>query len=103
MLSPFRSKSGRNQPSTSRFIFGQAKCMRCLIKPPDGYGAAYIDFRSQEIGLAAAMSGDERMIAAYVQGDPYLAFAKQAGFAPDDATKSSISSYEIAANRLCSG
>ena len=89
MLSPFRSKSGRNQPSTSRFIFGQAKCMRCLIKPPDGYGAAYIDFRSQEIGLAAAMSGDERMIAAYVQGDPYLAFAKQAGLAPDDATKSS--------------
>ena len=89
MLSPFRSKTGRNQPSGSRFIFGQAKCMRCLIKPPEGYGAAYVDFGSQEIGLAAALSGDERMIAAYVQGDPYLAFAKQAGLAPHDATKSS--------------
>src|SRR5258708_4787083 len=89
MLSPFRSVTGRNQPSTSRFIFGQAKCMRCLIKPEEGYGAAYIDFKSQEIGLAAALSGDERMIAAYVAGDPYLTFAKQAGLVPDDATKDS--------------
>ena len=89
MLSPFRSVTGRNQPSTSKFIFGHAKCVRCLIKPEEGTGAAYIDFKCQEIGLAAALSGDERMIAAYLEGDPYLAFAKQAGLVPEDATKDS--------------
>ena len=50
--------------------------MRGLIRPPRGFGVAYIDFASQEVGLAAAYSGDGRMIAAYTSGDPYLAFAK---------------------------
>jgi DNA polymerase I-like protein with 3'-5' exonuclease and polymerase domains len=60
--------------------------MRGLIRPPKGYGLAYIDFAAQEVGIAAALSGDERMIAAYASGDPYLAFAKMAGLAPADAT-----------------
>ena len=33
------------------------------------------------------LSGDEAMQAAYRSGDPYLAFAKQAGLVPADATK----------------
>ena len=39
LLSPFRSKTGRNQPSNSRFIFGSAVWLRSLIKPAEGYGA----------------------------------------------------------------
>ena len=35
------------------------------------------------------MSGDERMIAAYQSGDPYIAFGKQCGKLPQDATKAS--------------
>ena len=61
--------------------------MRGLIRPPEGWGLAYIDFSSQEIGIAAALSGDERMIAGYVAGDPYLAFAKDAKLVPLEATK----------------
>ena len=50
---------------------------------------AYIDWSSQEFGIAAALSEDERMLEAYASGDPYLAFAKQAGAVPADATKQS--------------
>jgi hypothetical protein len=89
LLSPFSSQTGRNQPSNSRFIFGPSRWFRGLIKPPEGYGLAYIDFASQEIAIAAALSGDERMMEGYASGDPYLAFAKAARLAPADATKAS--------------
>jgi len=61
--------------------------LRGLIKPPVGYSVAYIDWKQQEFGIAAALSGDPNMIAAYQSGDPYLAFAKLAGAVPADATK----------------
>ena len=50
---------------------------------------AYVDWSQQEFGIAAALSGDTAMMNAYESGDPYLAFAKQAGVVPDDATKQS--------------
>jgi DNA polymerase-1 len=89
MLSPFRSKTGRNQPSTSRFIFGPSTWVRSLIQPTPGYSIAYLDWRSQEIAIAAALSGDERLWEAYKSGDPYMAFAIQTGLAPPGATKAS--------------
>jgi DNA polymerase-1 len=39
--------------------------------------------------VGAALSGDEAMLAAYASGDFYLAFARQAGAVPQDATKAS--------------
>ena len=60
---------------------------RGLIKPPLGHGIAYIDWSQQEFGIAAALSGDAAMQAAYKSGDCYLAFAKQASAVPQDATK----------------
>jgi DNA polymerase I len=89
ILSAFQARTGRNQPSNSRYIFGPSVWLRGLIKPPPGYGVAYIDWSQQEFGIAAALSGDTNMIAAYGSGDPYLAFAKQAGAVPADATKQS--------------
>jgi DNA polymerase I len=87
LLSPFRARTSRNQPSNSKFIFGPAVWLRSLIKPAEGYGVAYVDFEQQEFGIAAALSGDLAMQAAYQSGDPYLAFAKQAGAVPPEATK----------------
>lgn len=87
ILSAFRARSGRNQPSNTRFIFGPSVWLRGLIQPPPGHGIAYIDWAQQEFGIAAALSGDASMLDAYCSGDPYLAFAKQAGAAPADATK----------------
>jgi hypothetical protein len=79
LLSAFRSRTGRNQPSNSKFIFGPSVWLRGLIKPPQGYGLAYLDWSQQEFGIAAALSGDPAMFEAYSSGDPYLAFARQAG------------------------
>jgi hypothetical protein len=89
LLSAFRARTGRNQPSNSKFIFGPAVWLRGLIKPEQGRGLAYIDWSQQEFGIAAALSRDPAMMAAYQSGDPYLAFAKQAGAVPADATKKS--------------
>jgi DNA polymerase I-like protein with 3'-5' exonuclease and polymerase domains len=50
---------------------------------------AYVDWEQQEFGIAAALSGDSAMMHAYVSGDPYLAFALQAGAVPPGATKAS--------------
>lgn len=87
LLSPFSAKTGRNQPSTTKFIFGPAKWVRGLIKPEIGMSLAYCDWSSQEIAIAAALSGDELLWKAYESGDPYIAFAIQAGLAPPEATK----------------
>jgi len=87
ILSPFAAKTGRNQPSTTKFVFGPAKWVRGLIKPAEGMALAYCDWSSQEIAIAAALSGDELLWDAYHTGDPYLAFAIAAGLAPPDATK----------------
>jgi DNA polymerase family A len=89
ILSAFRSRSGRNQPSNAKFIFGPSVWVRGLIKPPPGYAVAYIDWSQQEFGIAGALSGDMAMMEAYASGDPYLTFAKQAGAVPADATKAS--------------
>ncbi len=87
LLSPFRARTGRNQPSNSKFIFGPSVWLRGLIRPPPGWGLAYVDWSQQEFGIAAALSGDPAMMAAYRSGDPYLAFAIQAGAVPKTATK----------------
>jgi DNA polymerase family A len=87
LLSAFRSRTGRNQPSNSKYIFGPSVWLRGLIKPPPGHGIAYVDWSQQEFGIAAALSGDTNMQAAYQSGDPYLTFGKQSGAVPEDATK----------------
>jgi len=87
MLSAFRSKMGRNQPSNSKFLFGPSCWLRSLIKPGSGRAVAYVDWSQQEFGIGAALSGDGNMMEAYSSGDPYLAFAKQANSVPSDATK----------------
>jgi DNA polymerase-1 len=88
-LNPFWTKTSRNQPSPRNFIFGAASWIRGLIKPPPGFGLCYMDYVQQEFGIAAALSGDPAMKAAYESGDSYLWFAKQTGAVPPDATKES--------------
>jgi hypothetical protein len=87
LLSAFASKTGRNQPSNAKYIFGPSVWLRGLIRPGPDWAVAYVDWEQQEFGIAAALSGDRAMIGAYTSGDPYLAFAKQASAVPSDATK----------------
>lgn len=85
-LRPFSSCTGRNQPSSKASVLGSAAWVRYLVRPAPGHALALIDWGQQEFGIAAALSGDSAMMAAYETGDPYLAFAIMAGAAPTDAT-----------------
>jgi hypothetical protein len=89
MLSLFGSKTSRNQPSNSKFIFGPAIWLRSLVKPGPGRAVAYVDWSAQELGVAAYLSGDPAMQEAYRSGDPYLFLARQVGAVPAWATKES--------------
>jgi hypothetical protein len=87
LLSTFRARTGRNQPSNSRFVFGPSCWLRSLIRPAPGRAVAYIDWSGQEYGIAAALSSDKAMQADYQSGDPYLAFGNRIGAVPAHATK----------------
>jgi DNA polymerase-1 len=86
-LNPFGSRTSRNQPSNTKFIFGPAVWLRdFLIQAKEGWGLAYLDWTGQEFGIAAALSNDPAMREAYESGDIYITFGKQAGVLPEWAT-----------------
>jgi len=86
-LNPFGSRTSRNQPSNSRFIFRMPVWLRdCLIRPEPAWGIAYLDWHCQEFGIASALSGDLAMQEAYQSDDVYIHFGKQAGLLPSCAT-----------------
>ena len=83
---PFRSITGRNQPRD--FIYCGPKWLRHLIVPEDpDHAIVYLDAVSEEIGIAAALSGDQAMRRMYESEDAHMAFAIMAGAAPPGATK----------------
>lgn len=88
ILGPWGTKTGRSQPSPARLVFASARWLRGgLIRPPPGRALAYIDWTAAEIGIAAALSRDANMMAAYRSGDVYFHFAKLAGRVPRDAVR----------------
>jgi DNA polymerase-1 len=86
LLGPYGSKTGRNQPSNSKFIFGPAKWTRFLIAPhrPDRV-LIHRDFAQEEPQIAAVLSGDGELLAACQSGDVYLGIARLLGFVPESA------------------
>lgn len=86
-LNGLGTATGRNAPPSKQFILAQSKWARALITPPPGMAISGIDYSSQEVAIAAALSGDKALKEAYESGDPYLTFAKQAGAVPRDATR----------------
>jgi DNA polymerase I-like protein with 3'-5' exonuclease and polymerase domains len=57
-----------------------------VAESPD-HVLVYVDYVAQEIGVAAALSGDPALRAVYEAEDCHMAFAVRAGAAPDGATK----------------
>ncbi len=70
------------------------------IKPEPGMALAYCDWSSQEIAIAAALSGDELLWKAYESGDPYFAFALKAVFAPEGQPRKTQKEIEKGFNPL---
>jgi DNA polymerase I len=87
LLGPYGSKTGRNQPSNSRYIFGPAKWIRFLITPSPGRALIHRDYKQQEVRIAAVVSGDVALLEACESGDVYLGIAEQLGFAPSEAVR----------------
>ena len=83
----FTAKTGRNSASTTEYIWFAVAALRHLIQAPPGYSFSSIDYSAQEFCIAAALSKDPLMLAAYSSGDPYLWFGKHVGLLPVWATK----------------
>jgi DNA polymerase I len=62
LLGPYGSKTGRNQPSNAKYVFGPAKWIRFLITPPPGRVLIHRDFCQQESRIAAVVSGDTALL-----------------------------------------
>ena len=84
-LFPFGTATGRNAHSKSIYNL-HAGVRSFMVFPPDKIGL-YLDWRTQEVGIAAALSGDEALKAAYAGGDVYHAFALDAGITADPDRK----------------
>jgi DNA polymerase family A len=87
-IMPFWTRSGRNQPRgrDKVFLLSLPSWLHGLIAPPAGWGMALLDWKAQEIGIVAGLSGDPALIADFKAGDPHMSFAIRAGLAPIGAT-----------------
>jgi DNA polymerase I len=86
-LLPFTTKTSRNAPPGRAFLFSNSAWMRGLIQPRKGRAVAYLDWKAQELRIAAHRSGDPELIALSQRPDPYLELGIAAGRAPEGATK----------------
>ena len=87
LLSPYGSKTGRNQPSVAQgFIYGMSTWFRPLIEDAtDSIVGA--DFSAEEIALQGYVSGDENFLKSYQDGDPYAWFSRYTGVMQANAIK----------------
>jgi hypothetical protein len=69
LLSPYATKTGRNAPSTTKFIFGMPAYFRGLIRPEPGKALAYVDWEQRELSVAV------RRLKAVALGDPVMPVA----------------------------
>lgn len=90
LLSGYKTKTARNAPGASEFIFGPAKWIRFLITPPPGSALIHRDYSQQEVRIAAVLSGDMELLKACEAGDVYLGIAEQLGFLRDGMAEAEI-------------
>jgi DNA polymerase I len=80
-LFPFCTATGRNAHAKSLYN-AHAGMRSFMIFPPDTIGV-YLDWRTQEVGVAAVQSGDVALMDAYCGGDIYHALALMCGLTKD--------------------
>ena len=82
---PFGTATGSNAHAKS--LFNAHARLRSFMLFPEGSIGVYFDWRTQEIGVAAALSGDEQLIEDYSSGDVYHALAVMCGLTNDTDIK----------------
>jgi DNA polymerase I len=76
-LFPFGTATGRNAHAKSPYNAHAG--MRSFMRFPTQSVGFYLDWRTQEVGVAAALSGDQTLIEDYRTGDVYHALARLCG------------------------
>jgi hypothetical protein len=84
-LFPFGTATGRNAHSKS--LYNAHAGMRSFMVTPPGKILVYLDWRTQEVAVAAAASGDQNLIDAYNAGDIYHTLALDSGLTKDPDRK----------------
>jgi DNA polymerase I len=97
-LFPFGTATGRNAHAKSPYNAHAG--MRSFMFFPPGTIGAYLDWRTQEVGIAAARSGDTGLMKAYWSGDIYHALALMCGFTDDPDPKHWKQSNPAMRNRM---
>lgn len=81
---PYGTKTGRNAPSSTSFLFLMPKWMRLLVNPRKGRYICDLDAHSEEVAIAAALYNDENKREVYRSADVYMKYAQLAGAYPKD-------------------
>jgi len=84
-LFPFGTATGRN--AHAKGLYNAHAGMRSLMVFPADTIGVYLDWRTQEVGIAAALSGDQALMDAYRGGDVYYALARNSGLTNDPDLK----------------
>jgi DNA polymerase I-like protein with 3'-5' exonuclease and polymerase domains len=84
-LFPFGTATGRNAQSKS--LYNAHASMRSFMMASERKILLYLDWRTQEVGVAAARSGDEQLAADYLAGDIYYALAKMCNLTAETDVK----------------
>jgi DNA polymerase-1 len=84
-LFPFCTATGRNAHRKS--LYNAHAGVRSFMVFPEDVTGVYFDWRTQEVGIAAALSGDQALIDAYLGGDVYHALALMCGATTDPDRK----------------
>jgi DNA polymerase I len=84
-LFPFCTATGRNAHAKS--LYNAHAGMRSFMVFPKNKIGAYLDWRTQEVAIAAAHSGDEKLIHDYQAGDVYHALAVLCGLTNETDVK----------------
>ena len=85
-LFPFGTATGRNAHSKSLYN-AHAGMRSFMVFPRDTIGA-YLDWRTQEVGVAAVQSGDAALLEAYRSGDVYHDLARICGLTTEPNPRS---------------
>ena len=80
-LFPFATATGRNAHARS-LSNAHAGTRGFMLFPPDKV-VGYLDWRAQEIAVAAANSGDQQLMCDYAGGDVYFSLAQMCGLTTD--------------------
>ena len=87
-LNMFGTITSRCTPSSSKYPLSASKWARNFIKPPWGTDLYYLDYKAQEPGIMAYLSGDQNLLEAYNSHDIYITTAQKLGIINDpNATK----------------